>query len=76
MPAHIYIRMGQYSDAVTVNQLAIKADKEYIRHHRAQGFYPGAYYPHNMHFLWWALLWMVEPKTPACGQPGRGLCQR
>jgi hypothetical protein len=56
MPAHIYIRVGQYSDAVTANQLAIKADKEYIRHCRAQGFYPGAYYPHNIHFLWWALL--------------------
>jgi len=56
MPAHIYIRMGQYSDAVTANQLAIKADKDYIRHCRAQGFYPGAYYPHNIHFLWWALL--------------------
>lgn len=54
MPAHIYIRVGQYADAVLANELAAKADRDYIRHCRAQGFYPGAYYPHNLHFLWWA----------------------
>src|SRR5581483_11839222 len=27
-----------------------------IRHCAAQGFYPGAYYPHNEHFLWYATL--------------------
>lgn len=54
MPAHIYMRVGQYEDAVIANQLAVKADKDYIRSCRAQGFYPGVYYPHNIHFLWWA----------------------
>src|SRR6185436_8293864 len=54
MPAHIYVRVGQYGDAVRANERAAKADREYIRHCRAQGFYPGAYYPHNLHFLWWA----------------------
>ena len=34
----------------------MKADQSYLRHCRAQGFYPGAYYPHNLHFLWWAQL--------------------
>jgi hypothetical protein len=54
MPAHIYVRVGQYADAEVANERATKADRTYIRHCRAQGFYPGAYYPHNMHFLWWA----------------------
>ena len=54
MPAHIYVRVGQYADAELANERAAKADRSYIRHCRAQGFYPGAYYPHNMHFLWWA----------------------
>ncbi len=56
MPAHIYMRVGQYADAITANELAVKADKDYIRSCRAQGFYPGVYYPHNIHFLWWAQL--------------------
>jgi tetratricopeptide (TPR) repeat protein len=56
MPAHIYMRVGQYEDAVVANEQAEKADREYIRQCRALGFYPGAYYPHNMHFLWWAQL--------------------
>jgi tetratricopeptide (TPR) repeat protein len=56
MPAHIYMRVGQYADAVVANERAVRADRDYIRHCRAQGFYPGAYYPHNMHFLWWAQL--------------------
>ena len=54
MPSHIYIRVGQYHDAVQANERAVKADLSYIRHCRAQGFYPGIYYPHNLHFLWWA----------------------
>jgi tetratricopeptide (TPR) repeat protein len=56
MPAHIYMRVGQYADAVIANERAVKADRDYIRHCRALGFYPGAYYPHNLHFLWWAQL--------------------
>jgi len=56
MPAHIYMRVGQYQDAELANRSAVKADRSYIRHCAAQGFYPGAYYPHNEHFLWYALL--------------------
>jgi tetratricopeptide (TPR) repeat protein len=56
MPAHIYIRVGQYADAVAANERAVKADRDYISQCRAMGFYPGAYYPHNLHFLWWAQL--------------------
>ena len=33
---------------------AILADEDYITQCRAQGLYPMAYYPHNIHFLWFA----------------------
>ncbi len=52
MPSHIYIRVGRYLDAVKVNQSAILADEDYIAQCFAQGLYPLAYYPHNIHFLW------------------------
>jgi tetratricopeptide (TPR) repeat protein len=54
MPAHIYVRVGRYADASTANEKAIDADEDYIAQCRAQGVYPMAYYPHNLHFLWWA----------------------
>jgi len=54
MPAHIYQRVGRYADAVRSNELAIAADEDYISQCRAQGLYPMAYYPHNLHFLWFA----------------------
>ena len=56
MPSHIYIRVGRYHDAVLANERAVAADQAYLRQSRAQGFYPGVYYPHNIHFLWWALM--------------------
>jgi tetratricopeptide (TPR) repeat protein len=56
MPSHIYIRVGQYQDAVEANEEAAKADRSYIAACQVQGFYPGVYYPHNMHFLWYALM--------------------
>ncbi len=54
MPGHIYVRVGRYADAATANQKAIAVDEDYISQCRAQGLYPMAYYPHNLHFLWWA----------------------
>jgi tetratricopeptide (TPR) repeat protein len=55
MPSHIYIRVGRYEDAVTANQRAILADEDYLTQCRAQGIYPVGYYPHNIHFLSFAL---------------------
>lgn len=52
MPAHIFMRVGRYADASDANMRAIAADEEYIAQCRAQGIYPLAYYPHNIHFLW------------------------
>jgi tetratricopeptide (TPR) repeat protein len=54
MPAHIYLRVGRYGDAVKANLKAVAADEDYISQCRIQGFYPVSYYPHNIHFLWYA----------------------
>jgi tetratricopeptide (TPR) repeat protein len=54
MPGHIYQRVGRYEDAMKANQMAILADEDYITQCRAQGLYPLGYYPHNVHFLWFA----------------------
>jgi tetratricopeptide (TPR) repeat protein len=52
MPAHIYQRVGRHADVIRVNQAAAKADEDYIAQCKAQGLYPLAYYPHNLHFIW------------------------
>jgi tetratricopeptide (TPR) repeat protein len=54
MPSHIYLRVGRYDDAVEANRRAALADEDYIAQCNAQGFYPAAYHPHNVHFLWYA----------------------
>ena len=52
MPSHIYWRVGRYADASKSNEMAAAVDEAYIAACNAQGFYPAAYYPHNIHFLW------------------------
>jgi tetratricopeptide (TPR) repeat protein len=52
MPAHIYQRVGRHGDVIRSNQMAAQADEDYIAQCRAQGLYPLAYYPHNLHFIW------------------------
>ena len=54
MASHIYQRIGRYADSMKSNQLAIAADENYITQCHAQGLYPMVYYPHNIHFLWFA----------------------
>lgn len=49
MPSHIYLRTGRWEDAAAVNRKATLADEDYITQCRAQGIYPVAYYPHNLH---------------------------
>jgi tetratricopeptide (TPR) repeat protein len=51
MPAHIYIRVGRYNDAVESNVHAVHTDEVYIEGQKPQGVYPIGYYPHNLHFL-------------------------
>jgi tetratricopeptide (TPR) repeat protein len=51
MPAHVYIRTGDYDSAVKTNQKAAAADEAYIKSSGAQGIYPMMYYSHNLHFI-------------------------
>lgn len=51
MPAHIYIRVGRYNEAVESNVHAVHTDETYVEGQKPQGVYPLAYYPHNLHFL-------------------------
>jgi tetratricopeptide (TPR) repeat protein len=51
MPAHIYIRVGNYHEGTLANQRAVQSDEEYINQCNQKGFYPISYYPHNYHFL-------------------------
>jgi len=52
MPAHIYWRVGRYSDAVTTNRAAVEADRAYFKAASPSPIYRGLYYPHNIDFIW------------------------
>jgi len=51
MPAHIYIRTGDYEAAVKTNEQAADVDRAYIKATGVQGIYPMMYYSHNLHFI-------------------------
>lgn len=50
MPAHVYIRVGDYAAAARRNEVASEADFDYIQACGIQGFYPALYTSHNLHF--------------------------
>ena len=62
MPSHIYMRVGRYGDSYDANVAAVKADEGYITQCRAQGIYPLAYYPHNLHFMVWSAMFQGRSK--------------
>jgi tetratricopeptide (TPR) repeat protein len=51
MPAHIYIRTGDYHAASVSNEQAMGADQGYINKYNVQTMYTMMYYTHNMQFL-------------------------
>jgi tetratricopeptide (TPR) repeat protein len=51
MPAHVYIRTGDYELAALTNEKAAAVDRAYIQLSGAQGIYPMMYYSHNLHFI-------------------------
>jgi tetratricopeptide (TPR) repeat protein len=51
MPAHVYIRTGDYEAAVKTNQQAAEIDRAYIKSSGVQGIYSMMYYSHNLHFV-------------------------
>jgi tetratricopeptide (TPR) repeat protein len=50
MPAHVYIRTGEFIAAEKSNATAADVDRDYIRRTGAGGMYPLMYYMHNVHF--------------------------
>jgi len=55
MPAHIYMRLGKYHEAVERNQQATDIDQQYLAGRDQAGEYADGYYAHNLHFLWASL---------------------
>jgi tetratricopeptide (TPR) repeat protein len=51
MPAHVYIRTGDYDAAVKTNEKAAEVDRAYIKANGTGGIYPMMYYSHNLHFI-------------------------
>jgi tetratricopeptide (TPR) repeat protein len=51
MPAHIYMRTGDYRAASKSNEKAVQVDREYIKKFNVTGMYPVMYFNHNIHFL-------------------------
>lgn len=51
MPAHIYFRVGRFRESIRLNQLASRADENYMRVASPSPMYQYGYYPHNLHFV-------------------------
>ena len=66
MPAHIYIRVGRYNEAIESNVHAVHTDESYISSEGPSGVYPVGYYPHNYHFLGFAQM-MAGRSSDAIG---------
>ena len=73
MPAHIYMRVGRYADAVTANVHAAHADETFIERRHPTGSYP-FYYAHNLHFLWAAT--QMEGRSAESLRAARDLAKR
>jgi tetratricopeptide (TPR) repeat protein len=56
MPAHIYMRVGKYHEAVEGNRQAAHVDEQYFASQHPTGEYADGYYRHNLHFLWASLV--------------------
>jgi tetratricopeptide (TPR) repeat protein len=50
MPAHIYIRTGQYARSARSNADAARVDERYFKKAGQEGMYPLMYYGHNLQF--------------------------
>jgi tetratricopeptide (TPR) repeat protein len=57
MPAHIYIRTGDYLASAKSNADAAKVDEQYLKATGATGMYPLMYYGHNLQFESAALMY-------------------
>ena len=60
MPSHVYLRVGDYEQAVIANKKAVAADRRYIEKYGVEGFYPLHYLSHNFYFLTRAYMWSEQ----------------
>ena len=51
MPAHIFMRIGDYEAAARSNEEAVRVDQAYRKRSAQQRFYPSTYYGHDLNFL-------------------------
>src|SRR6184192_517469 len=51
MPAHVYMRTGDYKASARANAEAARVDEAYIKANDVRGVYPIMYYNHNLDFL-------------------------
>jgi tetratricopeptide (TPR) repeat protein len=65
MPSHIYVRVGEYERSNTLNRLAIKADEDFLSQTNDQGLYRLGYYPHNIDFLAYGMLFNGQSVSAA-----------
>jgi len=61
MPGHIWLVLGDYEMAATVNERAVEVDREYLAQSGTSSGY-SAYYVHNLHFIAYAR-WMQGRKA-------------
>jgi len=71
MPAHIYMKLGKYHEAVERNQEAAHVDQLYLAGRNQGGEYADGYYTHNLHFLWASL--MMEGRNDEAMKAARDL---
>jgi len=65
MPAHVYMRTGNYAGASEANAKAAAVDEKYIKANNVTGVYPLMYYTHNLQFL-----------AASAGMEGRSVASR
>ena len=51
MPAHVYLRTGDYAAAVKTNEEAAAVDRAYLKASGLQGIYSMMFYSHNLPFI-------------------------
>ena len=60
MPAHVYFRLGRYSEAIEANRAALDSDLAQFGASPASAAYVAGYTEHNRHFLWASALMAGE----------------
>jgi tetratricopeptide (TPR) repeat protein len=75
MPSHIFVRVGRYGEAASVNQAAVDADVALAQVQTKQGFDVSKdWRGHNLHFRWYAEL--MQGRGDAAMATARTLAER